>query len=111
MFLTQLYSIGNGATKGHNMIGLGQANQTEQQQSREHPGVFMGSTNKIEVTPMIQRFEIKDQAEDWTGKTNTALRRKLQNRLNQRAFRKCQLFNVCGLVMLTEYQARRESKA
>ncbi|KAH7384979.1 hypothetical protein BKA64DRAFT_697091 [Cadophora sp. MPI-SDFR-AT-0126] len=43
---------------------------------------------KIELQRMTQRSEIKDQDEDWTGKTSTALRRKLQNRLNQRASRK-----------------------
>ena len=43
---------------------------------------------KIELQYMTQRSEIKDQEEDWTGKTSTALRRKLQNRLNQRASRR-----------------------
>ncbi|KAG4435612.1 hypothetical protein IFR05_008921 [Cadophora sp. M221] len=37
---------------------------------------------------MAQRSEAQDRDEDWTGKTSTALRRKLQNRLNQRASRK-----------------------
>ncbi|KAE9372018.1 hypothetical protein N431DRAFT_535686 [Stipitochalara longipes BDJ] len=36
---------------------------------------------------MSQRMEIKDGEEDWTGKSSTAERRKLQNRLNQRALR------------------------
>jgi hypothetical protein len=43
---------------------------------------------KIEVVPMPQRIEVKDIKEDWTGKSSTALRRKLQNRLNKRASRK-----------------------
>ncbi|KAL2060983.1 hypothetical protein VTL71DRAFT_9035 [Oculimacula yallundae] len=43
---------------------------------------------KIELVPMAQRSEVQDRAEDWTGKSSTALRRKLQNRLNQRASRK-----------------------
>jgi hypothetical protein len=43
---------------------------------------------KIEVVPMPQRIEAKDIKEDWTGKSSTALRRKLQNRLNKRASRK-----------------------
>ncbi|KAH7312941.1 hypothetical protein BKA65DRAFT_516958, partial [Rhexocercosporidium sp. MPI-PUGE-AT-0058] len=43
---------------------------------------------KIEILPMAQRSEVQDWDEDWTGKTSTALRRKLQNRLNQRASRK-----------------------
>lgn len=39
----------------------------------------------IEVVPMAQRSEAFDSVEDWTGITSTAVRRKLQNRLNQRA--------------------------
>jgi len=39
----------------------------------------------IEVRPMLERPELHTKEEDWTGKTSTALRRKLQNRLNQRA--------------------------
>jgi hypothetical protein len=42
---------------------------------------------KIEVVSMPQRVEAKDIKEDWTGKSSTALRRKLQNRLNKRASR------------------------
>lgn len=42
----------------------------------------------VEIQPMSQRIEIRDGREDWTGKTSTALRRKLQNRLNQRAARR-----------------------
>jgi len=43
---------------------------------------------RIDLLPMAQRLEMKDKTEDWTGKSNTAERRKLQNRLNQRAARK-----------------------
>jgi hypothetical protein len=32
-----------------------------------------------------QRLKLRDGTEDWTGKTNPIERRKLQNRLNQRA--------------------------
>jgi len=53
----------------------------EQQYMRPIPG-------KIELQYMTQRSEVKDQEEDWTGKNSTALRRKLQNRLNQRASRR-----------------------
>jgi hypothetical protein len=42
-------------------------------------------TPLIEVQPMSQRSEIRNLKEDWTGKTSTAERRKLQNRLNKRA--------------------------
>lgn len=41
----------------------------------------------IELQPMKERLEVRDNDEDWTGKNNTALRRKLQNRLNKRASR------------------------
>ena len=43
----------------------------------------------VEFLPMSHRLEIRDGNEDWTGKTSSALRRKLQNRLNQRAARMC----------------------
>jgi hypothetical protein len=45
------------------------------------------NTPGIEILPMRQRLDIKDGKEDWTGKSSTAERRKLQNRLNQRALR------------------------
>ncbi|KAH8804675.1 hypothetical protein F5884DRAFT_421496 [Xylogone sp. PMI_703] len=38
--------------------------------------------------PVPQQYEIRDAGEDWTGKSNWVLRRKLQNRLNQRARRR-----------------------
>jgi hypothetical protein len=40
----------------------------------------------IVLSDMIQRREIRTVAEDWTGTTDSARRRKLQNRLNQRAY-------------------------
>ncbi|EFQ33829.1 hypothetical protein CGRA01v4_10717 [Colletotrichum graminicola] len=40
----------------------------------------------IEINPRLA--ELKDPSEDWTGVTSTAERRKLQNRLNQRARRR-----------------------
>lgn len=42
----------------------------------------------IEVQPSLplpQQYEIRNTHEDWTGKSDKVLRRKLQNRLNQRA--------------------------
>ncbi|PQE29019.1 Aryl-alcohol dehydrogenase protein [Rutstroemia sp. NJR-2017a BBW] len=42
----------------------------------------------VEIQPMPQSLEAKTLAEDWTGTTSAAMRRKLQNRLNQRASRK-----------------------
>jgi len=37
---------------------------------------------------MPQQTEVRRQEDDWTGKTDAAARRKLQNRLNQRIWRK-----------------------
>ncbi|KAH8781904.1 hypothetical protein BGZ57DRAFT_926281 [Hyaloscypha finlandica] len=45
----------------------------------------------IEILPMCQRLEIRDEEEDWTGKSSTSERRKLRNRLNQRAYRRRKL--------------------
>ncbi|KAH6876520.1 hypothetical protein B0T10DRAFT_497666 [Thelonectria olida] len=42
----------------------------------------------ITLSPMPQRAEAQDSSEDWTGVTSTAHRKRLQNRLNQRAYRK-----------------------
>jgi hypothetical protein len=40
----------------------------------------------IKLSDMAQRREIRTASEDWTGITSSAERRKLQNRLNQRAY-------------------------
>jgi hypothetical protein len=40
---------------------------------------------QVEIQPMPQSLEAKTLAEDWTGTSSAAMRRKLQNRLNQRA--------------------------
>ncbi|KAM3077097.1 hypothetical protein ACMFMG_003434 [Clarireedia jacksonii] len=42
----------------------------------------------IEIQSMQQSVEAKTLEEDWTGTSSAAMRRKLQNRLNQRASRK-----------------------
>lgn len=42
----------------------------------------------IKLSDMAQRREIRTADEDWTGTTSSARRRKLQNRLNQRAYGK-----------------------
>lgn len=44
-------------------------------------------TPRIEILPMSQRSQVQNLGEDWTGTGSTALRRRLQNRLNQRASR------------------------
>jgi hypothetical protein len=47
---------------------------------------------------MLQQAEVRDAKDDWTGRTNAAERRKLQNRLNQRIYRKCYfVFVACSL--------------
>ncbi|KAI9645578.1 hypothetical protein NHQ30_006320 [Ciborinia camelliae] len=45
-------------------------------------------TPRIEIQPMPQRSHVQNHGEDWTGTNSTDTRRKLQNRLNQRASRK-----------------------
>jgi hypothetical protein len=61
--------------------------ETESQVRLNEVAVIPVSTPGIEILPMRQRLDIKDGKEDWTGKSSTAERRKLQNRLNQRALR------------------------
>jgi uncharacterized lipoprotein YmbA len=62
----------------------------------------------IELVQMSQRMNIKDRQEDWTGKSDTALRRKLQNRLNQRASRACiSLFSASATRMNSLKNATR----
>lgn len=41
---------------------------------------------RIPVHPMSHQLQIWKNNEDWAGKTNTDDRRRLQNRLNQRAY-------------------------
>lgn len=42
----------------------------------------------VAVGRMSQLAELRDDEDDWTGVTNSADRRRRQNRLNQRAYRK-----------------------
>ncbi|KAK9424582.1 hypothetical protein SUNI508_03458 [Seiridium unicorne] len=41
----------------------------------------------LTLAAMPQQRHVRERGEDWTGVTSTAARRKLQNRLNQRAYR------------------------
>jgi hypothetical protein len=45
------------------------------------------SSGKIELAYRKELNEAKNTADDWTGKTDAKERRKLQNRLHQRAWR------------------------
>lgn len=40
---------------------------------------------QITLGTMLQQLEVRAPTDDWTGVSDTAARRKLQNRLNQRA--------------------------
>lgn len=42
----------------------------------------------IPLSRMDQQLDVRAPEDDWTGMTSRAARRKLQNRLNQRAWRK-----------------------
>jgi hypothetical protein len=44
------------------------------------------STPAIELAQMKQQTEMRCPEDDWTGLTDAAARRKLQNRLNQRIY-------------------------
>ncbi|TDZ35474.1 hypothetical protein C8035_v009294 [Colletotrichum spinosum] len=50
-------------------------------------GAAIPSSTSIPVTTNPRLAELRDPSEDWTGVTSTTERRKLQNRLNQRARR------------------------
>jgi hypothetical protein len=45
-------------------------------------------TPAILLARMPQQTEVRAQDDDWTGRTDAKARRKLQNRLNQRIWRK-----------------------
>ncbi len=45
---------------------------------------FEDSPQHVELSWSSERLAIRDRKEDWTGVTNPAEGRKLQNRLNQR---------------------------
>lgn len=56
------------------------------------------NTAEIELALMPQQSGIRASSEDWTGVTNRAKRRKLQNLLNQRAYREIFIkYSLCLL--------------
>jgi hypothetical protein len=50
-----------------------------------------GATSLPTLLPVQQQCEIREAKEDWTGTTDPVQRRKLQNRLHQRAWSKTTL--------------------
>ncbi|KUJ10542.1 uncharacterized protein LY89DRAFT_656375 [Mollisia scopiformis] len=46
------------------------------------------SPAKLELSRMVQQVEVRTSEDDWTGIKDAAERRKLQNRLNQRLYRR-----------------------
>lgn len=54
-----------------------------------------GPAEPIELGWSSERLALRDSKEDWTGKTNPSERRKLQNRLNQRARSEYHIEVVC----------------
>ncbi|KAJ4247803.1 hypothetical protein NW762_013012 [Fusarium torreyae] len=48
----------------------------------------MPTTSRVRGTPVPQLAELLDAADDWSGVTDAASRRRLQNRLNVRAYRR-----------------------
>ncbi len=95
VFLTQLYTHCAAIMRDNAITSLAseaaatwRIETLDEEQTSAIPG-------KIEVQRMNQTVEVKGQDEDWTGKTSTALRRKLQNRLNQRASR---MFDLADIV-------------
>lgn len=51
-----------------------------------------GDAGPIHLSQMPHQVELRDWGEDWTGMASAAERRKLQNRLNQRAYREEALY-------------------
>jgi hypothetical protein len=53
--------------------------------------------SRIQLERMKQQQEVRNLKDDWTGVTNPAERRKLQNRLNQRIYRKSPMRHILCL--------------
>lgn len=53
---------------------------------------------RIELESMPQQLLVRDSTDDWTGVTDAAGRRRLQNRLNQRAYRQYISMAPCNIV-------------
>ncbi|SPO04143.1 uncharacterized protein DNG_06826 [Cephalotrichum gorgonifer] len=64
----------------------------------------------IIVQPMPHHCEMRGAEEDWSGVTSSQQRRKMQNRLNQRACRRRRQMEACGAPLL-ERSSRRSNSA
>lgn len=62
----------------------------------EHPVATPARRDHLIIQDMPQRAHIFTPTDDWTGVTSTQQRRKLQNRLNQRAWRLYTTYSRCG---------------
>lgn len=56
--------------------------------AREDSNNGLGGMGSIPLSSMPQQAEVLAPEDDWTGLSSPAARRKLQNRLNQRAYSK-----------------------
>lgn len=54
----------------------------------------MADIHEISVRRMPQQEGVQTPKDDWTGTTDRVQRRKLQNRLNQRSYRKMYSFSI-----------------
>jgi len=65
-----------------------------------------GSPPTVELAQMRQQTEVRGPEDDWTGLTDAAARRKLQNRLNQRIYSKhfCDTTTGCLRLILVKYE-------
>ncbi len=69
-------------------------------------------TDRVEIGVLPQLAEMKSIDEDWSGVSAPAARRRLQNRLNQRARRKTATFLLKSLKFLANAELRiREASA
>ncbi|RDW74102.1 hypothetical protein BP5796_07544 [Coleophoma crateriformis] len=55
---------------------------------KSRPATAEKRVSVVELTTMPQQMEVRGPEDDWTGVTSAAERRKLQNRLNQRLYRR-----------------------
>lgn len=106
MFLTHLYSD-RVAADSRNIAEDHPHPLSESLIQLQITGTSRAVMGTIEVQRMPQSSEAKEQTDDWTGKTDTALRRKLQNRLNQRAARG---LSTSMRVCMTDHDPGRRGK-